>query len=162
MSLTVLSFLFSAKQLKQLGKGRRMLKRIGECWTNRKKQSRNKQQTKKVCPFQVVQLLSSCFNLCQLFQRLFPLLNFYKFSGNPWMFHGEHDKFAWKIDFGRACRPSLRGNGPLKKQSRYSVVLKRCDRKKCSRSNTICAFLGPKKEAQLNQNSESAKCRNRL
>ena len=30
----------------------------------------------------------------------------------------------------------------MKKQSRYSVVLKMCDRKKCSRSNTISRVWG--------------------
>ena len=102
----------------------RMLKKL-ENTENRTKQSRHKQQTKKVCPFQVVQLFSSGFNLFQLFQRLFPLLDFFKFSGNFWIFHGEHDKRAWKIDCGGACRPSLRGNGRMKKQSK-SVWFWKC------------------------------------
>ena len=99
------------KRVKNVEKSWKMLK-------NRTKQSRHKQQTKKVCPFQVVQRFSSCFKLFQLFQRLLPLLNFFKFSGNLWMFHGEHDKRAWKIDCGWACRPTLRGNGRMKKQSK--------------------------------------------
>ena len=107
------------------------VEQVGKCWKNRTKPSRHKQQTKKVCPFQVVQLFSSCFNLFQLFQRLFPLLNLFKFCGNFWIFHGEHDKRAWKIDCGWAFWPSLQGNGRMKKQSKSAWFRKYATAKKC-------------------------------